>query len=90
MLAESNLKRGQTMDKQMRKANPEVFLPPPVQKNIQKIRITHGRSKNRWLKKRRKIGKSRAADSFANKQNSKRVEIFIANWFVLRLRLAWS
>jgi len=59
MLAESNLKRGQTMDKQMRKANPEVFLPPPVQKNIQKIRITHGRSKNRWLtKKEGKLGKA--------------------------------
>jgi len=64
MLAESNLKRGQTMDKQMRKANPEVFLPPPVQKNIQKIRITHGRSKNRWLKKKKENWEKQGSRQF--------------------------
>jgi len=33
------------------------------------------------------VKKGRSRQSFANKQNSKRGEIFIANWFVLGLRL---
>lgn len=78
MLVKSNLKRGPNNRQTNEKSKPRSF---PFRTKKKKIENGNG-----WEGKLG--GKAKPmADSFANKQKSRSEEIFIANCFLLRLRL---